>query len=550
MSSRAWLAAFVVVILLSSSVGAYLILSGDESPDDPPANDDDPPYVEPTGDVPFRGEGAFLNVEYTYMFTQFFDQHICHYTDDFFRWPSSMYDRSLMSASFCLASSAFGSADFLPYQYYYADAFMTKLGFENIDANEDFKMIAETHTIGAVAGMKKITCNSENDTTLIALSIRGDGYGNEWASNFTIGYGTDSENHHKGFYDSQKKVMDFLLTYIDDNDISGNVKLWISGFSRGAGVANTLAGILDTAIAKGERPLGNDVNLTKHGLYAYTFATPTTICYDPKTDQMDPRSTDYNNIKSIIIYGDIVPMIMFEGLGFERYGKDIVLSDPADENYDARKPKVLDIFNSSHDLTQMSEYFLDDFTPYRIDLGALLNGGEMITYDPNATYTDIKQVLDEAIDGVCQIMEDRSWYVDNVEVLVIDLYEKVCGDDKTYSLDGFVATLVMLIMTQDGTQLLNMMMNILMDKDISQYLVDNIRMILQYHGKDTSVAQAIADDLSDLLLTFKGLFFNGDPAFLNIIVTIGMNIGFVTYAHNAPIYKAWIMVSDPMYQDD
>ena len=95
-----------------------------------------------------------------------------------------------------------------------------------------------------------------------------------------------------------------------------------------------------------------------------------------------------------------------------------------------------------------------------------------------------------------------------------------------------------------------MMMNILMDRDISQYLVDDIRMILQYHGKDTSVAQAIADDLSDLLLTFKGLFFNGDPAFLNIIVTIGMNIGFMTYAHNAPIYKAWIMVSDPMYQDE
>ena len=548
MSPRAWLSVLVVIVLLSSSVGAYLILRDDDPPNDPDI-DDEPPYVEPTGEVPFRGAGAFLPVDYAYFFTYELNEYTCYYTDDFFRWPSSMFDRSLLSATFCLATSTFGSPWYMPTPYHLAESFLTDIGFENVEANEDYKIQPQTHTIGAIAGMKRITCETENDTTLIALSLRGDGYGNEWASNFTVGYGTDSEDHHKGFFDSQTKVRDFLQSYIEEYDITGDVKLWITGYSRGAAVANVIAGRLDTAIANGEKPLGDDIDLTKHGLYCYTFATPTTIQHDDDST-IDPRSADYNNIKSVIMYGDVIPKLIFEGLGFERYGIDVTMSDPASENYEEDKVRAMGYYNEFSYQLDTDTYFLDGFTPYRIDLNALLTGGDLISLDPHAPYTDIDQALDVGFNEMSEIMEGRDWYVDNVEGLVIQIYDVICGDDYRYSLDTFINILVRLTMNRGDTHLVNMMMDVLMNKDISDYLIDDIELILTVLERDVAQAADIADGISDLALLFRGILFSGNSAILNALATIGMNMGFMTYGHIAHTYQSWIWVYDPIHDSE
>lgn len=73
-------------------------------------------------------------------------------------------------------------------------------------------------------------------STLIAVAIRGGIYGAEWASNADIGTGKDTQEIHHGFYLSAQKAISFLNDYIKQNGISGDVKLWIAGFSRAGGV--------------------------------------------------------------------------------------------------------------------------------------------------------------------------------------------------------------------------------------------------------------------------------------------------------------------------
>jgi hypothetical protein len=336
---------------------------------------------------------------------------------------------------------------------------------------------------------------------------------------------------------------------IEEYDITGDVKLWITGYSRGAAVANVIAGRLDTAIANGEKPLGDDIDLTKHGLYCYTFATPTTIQHDDESP-IDPRSADYNNIKSVIMYGDVIPKMFFEGLGFERYGIDVTMSDPASENYEEDKVRAMGYYNEFSYQLDTDTYFLDGFTPYRIDLNALLTGGDLISLDPHAPYTDIDQALDVEFNEMSEIMEGRDWYVDNVEGLMTQIYDVICGDDYSYSLDTFINILVRLTMNRGDTHLVNMMMDVLMNKDISDYLIDDIELILTVLERDVAQAADIADGISDLVLLFRGILFSGNSAILNALATIGMNMGFMTYGHIAHTYQSWIWVYDPIHDGE
>ena len=59
-----------------------------------------------------------------------------------------------------------------------------------------------------------------------------------------------------------------LKSYIRENKISGDIKIWLTGYSRAAATANLVAGALDD----GEK-LGDGVVLKKEDLYAYFFDT-------------------------------------------------------------------------------------------------------------------------------------------------------------------------------------------------------------------------------------------------------------------------------------
>jgi hypothetical protein len=136
---------------------------------------------------------------------------------------------------------------------------------------------------------------------LLAVIVRGGGYGAEWADNFNVG---DNGEYHRGFYDASTEIIEAVDKYITDNGIEGTIKFWVAGFSRGGGAANiTAARLSDTFGAE--------------NVYAYTFAAPNTV--------INPK--EYANIFNIVNPSDIVPAVPLSEWGFTRYGQQINLNE-------------------------------------------------------------------------------------------------------------------------------------------------------------------------------------------------------------------------------
>ena len=195
----------------------------------------------------------------------------CYYTDDYFKDSSYKYNPGLATMSLALSMSTFGSAE--GYDDYSKKAenakqLMRDIGMDtdSICANEWFDVKPTRDSIGAIVGHKHIV-DGEDEYTLIAIAMRGAGYESEWASNLTIG----AEGQHKGFTEAKEDVWEFLGRYISEQDISGSVKMWVTGYSRGGAVANLIGGEIDDLVTAADGRVdpvsfaGNDVQLTADG---------------------------------------------------------------------------------------------------------------------------------------------------------------------------------------------------------------------------------------------------------------------------------------------
>lgn len=259
------------------------------------------------------------------------------YADAFFRVDPTVYNPTLAHLSLALALTCGASR-----QAYdengswdpvgstvHAEAFLcgtkdrsrlgiTSLGFSDFARSADITSgEPQTDSVGAVAAHKTIRENGE-DYTLIALGIRGLRYGDEWADNFRVGLDGD----HAGFSAASKRVIaflgDYIRTYLPD---ASKLKLWITGYSRSAIIANmTAAAVYDGAL---NLPAGVTVNAADD-LYCYTFATPRGV----HTENIKP----WSNIFNVISGYDIVPSVAPKAWGFGRHGIDVIL--PTHENSD------------------------------------------------------------------------------------------------------------------------------------------------------------------------------------------------------------------------
>lgn len=133
-------------------------------------------------------------------------------------------------------------------------------------------------------------------------------------------YASSSTKAHLGFADAQEYVYYNLSNYIKELNRNGvsseNIKVFLTGHSRGAATANLLAARLVD-----EQNLSNA--LVKAGnIYAYTFATPR-----PTTEE---NSSKYNCIFNIVNPEDFVTKVMLKKWGYNRYG--ITYSLPSKTN--------------------------------------------------------------------------------------------------------------------------------------------------------------------------------------------------------------------------
>ena len=235
-----------------------------------------------------------------------------YYTDDYFKKPATKYNQSLATMSLCLALSTYQDEKKEIYHENVKNLF-GKCGFviegaDNTFQQKNYDIKTGTDTIACSFANKKI-----GDSTLVAVAVRSGGYGAEWASNLTLG----SKGDHFGFNDASNKVYEYLADYVNSRNITGKVKFWVTGFSRGGATANLLAAKLDNTIDSHPK-----ITYSKEDVYAYTFATPAGA-----VKSNNPHSKKYNNIFNIINFHDLVPLVAPSQFGwsFDRYGITKVL---------------------------------------------------------------------------------------------------------------------------------------------------------------------------------------------------------------------------------
>lgn len=250
-----------------------------------------------------------------------------NYSDSYFSSPSTTYNPSLATASMLLSLTNYNTTP-EESRFESTENCLSGCGFSAITPNEDCLGPKRADTIGAVYGKKALT-----DCTLLAVSIRGISYEVEWASNFTVGK-TGNGNDHEGFRKAADHVLEGLSDYIQTEGITGNIKLWVTGFSRGAATANLLSGSLDSSLLGKDATLPGTVTYTKEDLYTYTFEAPQGAYYDRFASSVDIKKEGYSNIFNIVNPDDVVPKAPFSAFGFARYGVDRFLPNSLnDSNY-------------------------------------------------------------------------------------------------------------------------------------------------------------------------------------------------------------------------
>lgn len=238
------------------------------------------------------------------------------YSDSYFEGLSNKYNHELANMSISLALSAFNSASSMASEYKDTTAaknvraLLSDINFDekSIDTSS-YEGKPQKDTIGVAFGKKEVSYGS-GDYTLVAVAIRGAGYEAEWGGNLTVG----RNGNHAGFQAAADSVLSGLKEYIKSQEISGDLKIWITGYSRAAATANLVAAALDDGeLFSGINPVSrSSVSLKRTDVYAYTFETPMATT--------NSNSSAYDNIFNIVNPIDPVPKVAPEGWDFTRYG--------------------------------------------------------------------------------------------------------------------------------------------------------------------------------------------------------------------------------------
>ena len=193
-----------------------------------------------------------------------------NYDNSYFDHSATKYDQNLMMLSLGSAyptdSGTHGVAFFE--KMYFADT--TYKGYDFITAD----------TIGFFISHKVL-----EDADLYAISVRGLNYGPEWANNFMIG----ETGNHAGFTEKAEEIFSDFQIYRNDHHEKGTYKVWLTGYSRGGGVANVLA---DKFMREG---------MNKDNLFVYTFEAPQGI--------ISENYVAYQNVFNMVDSRDLIPYV-------------------------------------------------------------------------------------------------------------------------------------------------------------------------------------------------------------------------------------------------
>lgn len=315
-----------------------------------------------------------------------------YFSRNYFEHPSTEYDPHLATASLAMVISTF--TDFGPFdeawyqgQSKFVEEYFGAIGFNSFTVNEDYRQPATFDTIGLAAAKMEM-----GDYTVVAITPRSGGYFREWGNNMHLGDGSKSDMMHEGWYNAANKLISFLDNYVSTNNVTGRVKLWMTGFSRGGATTNIAAGLIDNKLVKGGKIFSNGASIIRDDVYAYTFEAPQGANVNSKTVKA-PKDSLYDNIFNIVNPLDIVPKLAMKQYGFTRFGRDKYVRtkffDPAGYEESNRTYRaLLDIINQNKEVTVNH---CDEFTMGGFEFKYL--GGDIIAFIVGNIFTD-KEMVD------------------------------------------------------------------------------------------------------------------------------------------------------------
>ena len=375
-----------------------------------------------------------------------------HYRDDYFYNDSTTYNPSLSTMSFVLARSAFTyNDDDWAYGYKNCEDLLTQIGFVDIEANDCFKERPEANTIGVCIGRKNLYLeDSGTYTTLIAIGIRGAGYGAEWAGNATIGASGEAQ----GFGVARDQVIDFLNAYLDEHsdDIEQNPKIWIAGFSRASAVTNLTGNFLDCAIEDyitgvwdyDEEELAR-MNTTRANMLKYNVKYTDVYAYGfevPRGGVESMEAPQSDNLFCLVDYNDVVPDVAPSCWGFIQYGQVISTKGNVTEaefltQLKKLNPKSLTKYNNKTD--KIGAKFITYNTDFTTIIQKQLGGNTYIINKGSTDFSSLGDLDQSLIDFTAGLIGSRENYAEKYQPYISRLIQLFMdADDKTALIDSAI----------------------------------------------------------------------------------------------------------------
>ena len=394
--------------------------------------------------------------------------------------------------------------------------FLNKMNFNSIESNKYYNSEKKENSVGVIIGYKTIIQDGK-EYTLLAIIPRSAGYKEEWVGNFTIGDG----DIHEGFKSARDEILRFTKKYIEKNKINGNLKVWTTGYSRGAAISNMVGGFF---AGGGIEYFGDNVMITPEDVYCYTIGTPSPIKNGAsknielsvsanrlesdyvndtkgaafnytKGGNINANDSIYNGVRSIISYDDAFALLPLEEWGYTRYGKVV---SSYEELYS--EEEMLD------ELKNISNYVYNayttngkrnEFTEKSFDLKTL----SIIDKESNVSQIDF---FKGRLNGLLNIIGTNKKYNDEYQ----EALKSIIG---TY---GLAATFTDDISSNNNLQTSEMIYPLIYT--YLAYISDE----LQNEGKANNETKAVALTVEDLLTYFTGTEIENDTFKIDDFVKI------------------------------
>lgn len=325
-------------------------------------------------------ESEIITGQFTYM-PSFVDEPATdtyYYGDGYFTAPSAQQNEQLLTMSMvlALASMEIGGDS-------YVTALLKDIGYADIQT-DNMTIVPTKDTIGTAIAHKKIDGHD-----VVAVSIRGNKYGAEWAANLTAG----ADGNIEGFDTAAGKVIARIRNYIAAHHLS-NVKLWIAGYSRAGAVADLTGVYINEHL--------NEFDTAADDVFVYCFEAPC-CCTSDKV---------YDNIFCIRNKNDLITYVYPESWGLYTNGKEIVIGEDLTVNkvkFDAvGYEKIVSLGSVSMDMfnADLIDFLSDELTREKFSGdfdGAVAGLIELYFSEPseawNAVFDSLKDTLSDVMNN-------------------------------------------------------------------------------------------------------------------------------------------------------